>query len=400
MADSDDERRKLVVNQPYDESLEVNDEEEVASTFSPSPRPTLGKTSGSKNPAVESISMTDQSDDEFDHDNLVEAKGAPGSYAKPQELPAGKERPGRPTGQEMQNQKSDDVHDEDDDDRDDASDSSDDEDDDEDDVHGTAMEGAYDPADYEHLHVSQEIKELFQYITRYTTQAIELEHKLKPFNPDFIPAVGDIDAFLKVTRPDGKPETLGLVVLDEPMAKQSDPTVLDLQLRTISKQTNLKAMTVRSIEEPEKNPKAVDNWIDSIRELHRQKPAPTVHYQRNMPDIEPLMQEWPAEFEELLNQVGLPTADLDVELSQYVDLVCGILDIPVHNNRIHALHVLFTLFSEFKNSQHFHQLAKDNQLSNELRQDGGNNENMGDVTAAMEQMTLNSGSMQTMTFDD
>lgn len=26
---------------------------------------------------------------------------------------------------------------------------------------------AYDPADYEHLPVSQEIKELFQYITRY-----------------------------------------------------------------------------------------------------------------------------------------------------------------------------------------------------------------------------------------
>lgn len=33
---------------------------------------------------------------------------------------------------------------------------------------------------------------------RYTPQAIDLEHKLKPFNPDFIPAVGDIDAFLKV----------------------------------------------------------------------------------------------------------------------------------------------------------------------------------------------------------
>ena len=28
----------------------------------------------------------------------------------------------------------------------------------------------------------------------------------------------------QVTRPDGKPETLGLVVLDEPIAKQSDPT--------------------------------------------------------------------------------------------------------------------------------------------------------------------------------
>lgn len=32
----------------------------------------------------------------------------------------------------------------------------------------------------------------------YSAQSIELEHSLKPFIPDFIPAVGDIDAFLKV----------------------------------------------------------------------------------------------------------------------------------------------------------------------------------------------------------
>ena len=35
-------------------------------------------------------------------------------------------------------------------------------------------------------------------LLRYTPQTIDVEHKLKPFNPDFIPAVGDIDAFLKV----------------------------------------------------------------------------------------------------------------------------------------------------------------------------------------------------------
>lgn len=29
----------------------------------------------------------------------------------------------------------------------------------------------------------------------------------------------------------------------------------------------------------------------------------------------------------------------------------GMLDIPVQKNRIHSLHVLFTLYSEFKNSQ-------------------------------------------------
>ena len=43
-----------------------------------------------------------------------------------------------------------------------------------------------------------EIKELFSYITRYTPQAIELEHRLRPYIPDYIPAVGDIDAFIKV----------------------------------------------------------------------------------------------------------------------------------------------------------------------------------------------------------
>lgn len=43
---------QLVVNQPYDETLEVNDEEDVASTFSPSPRPAGGKTSGQYNPGM------------------------------------------------------------------------------------------------------------------------------------------------------------------------------------------------------------------------------------------------------------------------------------------------------------------------------------------------------------
>lgn len=44
----------------------------------------------------------------------------------------------------------------------------------------------------------------------------------------------------KVTRPDGKTETAGMLVVDEPRAKQSDPTVLDLQLRTLTKQTTVK----------------------------------------------------------------------------------------------------------------------------------------------------------------
>ena len=70
-----------------------------------------------------------------------------------------------------------------------------------------------------------------------------------------------------------------------------------------------------------------------------------------MPDIDTLMQEWPPDFEDLLNKVGLPTADIDCTLDQYVEMICAILDIPIYQSKVQALHVLFTLFSEFKNSQ-------------------------------------------------
>ena len=61
----------------------------------------------------------------------------------------------------------------------------------------------YDPAEFASLPVSAEISELFQYITRYKPHNIELETKMRPFIPDYIPAVGEIDHFAKV-RPHGR----------------------------------------------------------------------------------------------------------------------------------------------------------------------------------------------------
>merc|ERR1712216_1116017 len=117
----------------------------------------------------------------------------------------------------------------------------------------------------------------------------------------------------------------------------------------------LKPMIVRSIDcadKPTKN-KAITAWVNSINELHRTKPPTQVNYTKNMPDIEQLMQVWPAEFEQMLQTVKLPTAELDVDLQTYARLICCIMDIPVYNNIIESLHVLFTLYSEFKNNQHF-----------------------------------------------
>ena len=73
----------------------------------------------------------------------------------------------------------------------------DDDDDDDDDVAIPPVEGSYDPSDYDTLDVDSETRDLFSFIMKYTPQTVELDHKFKPFIPDYIPAVGDIDAFIR-----------------------------------------------------------------------------------------------------------------------------------------------------------------------------------------------------------
>lgn len=118
-------------------------------------------------------------------------------------------------------------------------------------------------------------------------QDIQLDYKFQPFIPEFIPAVGDIDAFLKVIPPVGLvseiPITtdaqLGLIVLDEPAANQSDPALLHLQLRAESaKTTDDCNVIVKKINSIEKNNKVIDKWIKDISALHKSKSFPAVHY--------------------------------------------------------------------------------------------------------------------------
>lgn len=65
-----------------------------------------------------------------------------------------------------------------------------------------AVQGAYDANQFTTLPVGTDVKELFQFIDAYHPQTVEIEPMLKPFILDFIPAVGDIDAFIKIPRPD------------------------------------------------------------------------------------------------------------------------------------------------------------------------------------------------------
>ena len=163
----------------------------------------------------------------------------------------------------------------------------------------------------------------------------------------------NITPFPQIPRPDGRDDELGLKRLDEPASIQSDPTVLELQLRAMSKKQQYGDVSVRSIENAEKSPLAIEKWIANISELHRSKPPPQVHYHKNMPEVESLMEVWPDGFEEALSKIPLPPPDLDLTLVEYAKVLCAVLDIPVYDNIVESLHLMFTLYSDFKNNPHF-----------------------------------------------
>ena len=208
----------------------------------------------------------------------------------------------------------------------------------------------YDPDEFAGLEVSPEVGELFQYIARYKPVSSSLDTRLKPFIPDLLPAVGDIDEFIKVPRPDGKLDELGLKVLDEPAAKQSDPTVLNLQLRSASKQANLKPLEVTRLEASEQNPQRIGNWIESIEQLHKNRPPAVVMYSNNVPEIGHLMQEWEPQMQDTLRRNQLPDENLDISIQDFAKVAFAILGIPIYSNHVESLHVLFTLLLELQNN--------------------------------------------------
>uniref|UniRef100_A0A7S3D4V8 Intraflagellar transport protein 46 homolog n=1 Tax=Palpitomonas bilix TaxID=652834 RepID=A0A7S3D4V8_9EUKA len=276
------EKSQKVTNQHFDETVELDDESDEEDRHIPTPEDGGLKRSNAGAPLTEEA---------YESKGAVAQAPPPAAVQPSAAVPAGAAAGGEEYDEEEESEEESEEEEE------------------EESTEGESEEGegevkGYNPSDYAHLQVPSEVNELFQYIDRFKPQTIELDTKLKPFIPDYIPAVGEIDAFIKLPRPDGKPDNLGLTVLDEPAAKQSDATVIEMKVRSTTKQSNLQPMSVKRLENADKKPKEITNWIDSINELHRNKPPPTVNYSKPMPDIESLMQVWPPEIEDLLQQVS------------------------------------------------------------------------------------------------
>lgn len=213
----------------------------------------------------------------------------------------------------------------------------------------------YNPADYASINqrASREMQEIFTYIAAYQPLVQELPSKLRPFIPDYIPSVGDLDPFCKIPRPDGRPDNFGLHVVDEPCANQSNPAVVKIGLQ-YTVRGHIPSVFVDCVENAANLPHVVDKWVADIKQLHYKKPLPSVNYSKPMPEIESLLQVWPPEFEELLNSdLQFPPTQVDLDIHQYVRVMCAILDIPTYGSLIESLHVMFTLYCEFRANQHF-----------------------------------------------
>lgn len=202
---------------------------------------------------------------------------------------------------------------------------------------------------------------LFGLISSFTPNPVDLQVHWKPFLPDLVPAIGSIDAFIKVPRPDGDLDELGLVIVDEPSISQSNPQILKMELREqygLTSPDNQSDSYIGFIEDPQKNSKALTSWLESLEEIHRQRPPPSVIYSSKMPEMEALMEPWPDKFEDALKSLMIPSSELDLSFDDYARVICAVLEIPVKGNIIESLHHLFSLFAEFEGNQHFQALRQ------------------------------------------
>ncbi|XP_065358667.1 intraflagellar transport protein 46 homolog [Calliphora vicina] len=190
------------------------------------------------------------------------------------------------------------------------------------------------PDKWENLSLDREIKELFPYILKYTPQNIETPYHLQPFVPEYVPAVGDVDAFLKVTEPPLlKPQRskemqehlhkLGLYFLDEPSGTQSEPSLLNMKLRSALTGSSKNARSTSAQMVPfAKSSKDIDKWINEVEQVHMSQ---SVYDAQPRKDIENMIIDWPRSYAEATGAAQEAYQQCLTEqhtLADYVRILC------------------------------------------------------------------------------
>ncbi|XP_018796457.1 PREDICTED: intraflagellar transport protein 46 homolog [Bactrocera latifrons] len=210
---------------------------------------------------------------------------------------------------------------------------------------------------WENLAINQELKELFPYILKYTPQSIDTPYRLQPFIPDFVPSVGDVDAFLKVTIPPlSKPQRqqeineylhkMGIYLLDEPSGEQSEPSLLNMKLRSVLTGSGSNARSASASMIPTaKSPKEIDKWINEVEKLHMTQ---TVNDIQPRKEIEPLLMNWPRSYADasVAVQQAYQQCLEDEDVARYVRTLCQQFEVegPIET-QVHYIMSVQTLFA-------------------------------------------------------
>uniref|UniRef100_A0A1I8FN56 Intraflagellar transport protein 46 homolog n=1 Tax=Macrostomum lignano TaxID=282301 RepID=A0A1I8FN56_9PLAT len=209
------------------------------------------------------------------------------------------------------------------------------------------IEGAYNPEDY------RDFAELFDYIKRYTPAAHRAGPPPQAVHPGLHPGRGRHRRLHQGARAGLEADQLGLRMLDEPCASQSDPTVLDLQAAALSASCWCpRRRRCPGGKTPNGIRTQIEKWISSISGspgTSTKQPCQRWNYTKPMPDIEQLMSEVCAapEIEELLKEVGLPTSNLECDLPAFCDIACWTSQ--SNKSRVAVLCTCcFTLYSTFR----------------------------------------------------
>lgn len=190
------------------------------------------------------------------------------------------------------------------------------------------------PEKWENVQLDPEIKALFPYILKYTPQNIEIPYHLQPFIPEYIPAVGDVDAFLKVTEPPLSKiersqevhdhlQKLGLHFLDEPSGSQSEPSLLNMKLRSAltgnSKSSRSSSAQVMPLA---KSIKDIDKWINEVEEVHMSQ---SIYDAQPRKDIENVIIDWPRNYAQvatIVQEAYQQCLTDQYSLKDYIDVLC------------------------------------------------------------------------------
>ncbi|KAH8413388.1 hypothetical protein KR009_010502 [Drosophila setifemur] len=220
------------------------------------------------------------------------------------------------------------------------------------------------PDKWEALSLPGELKELFPYILKYTPQTIDTPFHLQPFIPEFVPAVGDVDALLKVQAPpllqaqrqremDDHLGKLGLWLLDEPSGTQSEPSLLNMKLRSVlsgSRRRNPRHASSASLIPTARSAKDIDKWISEVEQVHMTQ---SMFDAQPRKDIDALLEDWPRSFgdeetKNSLDQAYRSCLQQNISLADYVKVLCERFGVegPLETQAdyIHNVQTLFALY--------------------------------------------------------